>query len=79
MLSEKIKLAIDLLEQCHSDYTWYKAQLEADQNKENTIRHELEGIGITHRKPPGYKERARLATDYQNVLIHTELQRIICL
>ena len=75
MLSEKIKLVIGILEQCSTDYTWYKAQLEAEQNKENTIRHELEGVGITHRKPPGYKDRAKLATDYQNVLITRRLAK----
>lgn len=68
-LSEKVELVLNFLEQCKSDHTWYTKQLEVEQKKENTLRHELEGVGITHRTPPGYKDRARLATDYQTVLI----------
>ena len=68
-LSEKIELILAILNQCKSDYSWYSSQLEAEENKENTIRHEIEGVGVNHRTPPGYKERARLATELQVALI----------
>jgi len=68
-LSEKLELVLGILNQCKTDYAWYTAQLEAEEKRDNTLRHELEGVGVDHRKPPGYKERARLATELQNVLI----------
>jgi len=68
-LSEKIELILGILSQCKSDYSWYASQLEVEENKENTLRHEIEGVGINHRTPPGYRERARLATELQEALI----------
>ena len=68
-LSEKIELVLAILNQSKSDYTWYASQLEVEENKENTLRHEIEGVGINHRSPPGYRERARLATELQEALI----------
>jgi hypothetical protein len=74
-LSEKVELILDILDQCVKDYKWYKAQLEADENKVNTLRHELEGVGINHRKPPGYNDRARIATELQTVLISRRVSK----
>ena len=68
-LSDKIELILGIFSQCKTEYTWYASQLEAEENKENTLRHELEGVGINHRTPPGYRERARLATELQETLI----------
>ena len=68
-LSQKIELILGILNQCKTDHIWYISQLEAEENKENTIRHEIEGVGLSNRTPPGYKERARLATELQAALI----------
>ena len=68
-LSEKIELILGIFSQCKSDHTWYASQLEAEVNKENTLRHEIEGVGINHRTPPGYHDRAKLATELQEALI----------
>ena len=68
-LSEKLELILGLCEQCKSDYNWYKKQQEAEEGKQNNIQHELEGVGSTNQSPPAYKERARLATEYQSILI----------
>ena len=68
-LSERIELILSILNQCKSDHIWYTSQLETEENKGNTLRHELEGVGVNHRTPPGYRERARLATELQAALI----------
>ena len=74
-LSEKLELIIGILDQCKTDHTWYVAQLAADEKKGNTLRHELEGVGVEHRAPPGYKERARIATDLQTALIARRISK----
>jgi len=68
-LSKQIELVIRLFEQFKADYSWYSKQLEAEQGKQTNIQHELEGVGATYRTPPGYRDRAKLATEYQDVLI----------
>ena len=68
-LSEKVELVLGIFAQCKTDYNWYASQMEVEENKENTLRHEIEGVGINNRTPPGYRERARLATELQEALI----------
>ena len=74
-LSEKLELIIGILDQCKTNHSWYVAQLAADEKRENTLRHELEGVGVDHRRPPGYKERARIATELQTALIARRLSK----
>ena len=75
LLSEKIELVLDVFEQSKIDLNWFESQKEADENKENTINHELAGVGVKNKTPPKYKERARLATELQDVLISRRLAK----
>ena len=37
--------------------------------EETNLNHELEGVGNENRTPPNYKQRSKIATQLQNVLI----------
>lgn len=68
-LSEKIELIIFLLEQSRSDFDWYDRQTVLEENKQNNLTHEIEGVNTPDCKPPPYKKRASLATELQKCLL----------
>ena len=74
-LSEEIEAILYFFERCKLDNKWHEGQYEVEENRENTLRHEIEGIGVKFRSPPNYKDRARLATELQEALIARRLSK----
>ena len=68
-LSNKIEIIIQILEQCKSDFDWYEARRLDAEREENNVRHDMEGTGSGSGVLPKSKERARLATKWQQTLI----------
>ena len=74
-LSEEIEVVLHFFERCKLDYRWHESQLEAEENLGNTLRHEIEGVGVEFKAPPKYKDRARLATGLQEALISRRIAK----
>ncbi len=61
--SEKIKLIIELLEECKKDNKWYENQLKDCEKRENNALHDMEGLTEVNQKtPPKVKEIADCET-----------------
>ena len=74
-LSQKVELIIHILDQCQKDANWYDAKLKEAEAEELNLNHELEGVATDARLPPKYRERARIATHLQNVLIQRRVAK----
>ena len=74
-LSQKIELVIHILEQSQREAKWFDAKLKEAEAEELNLNHELEGVANDARLPPKYRERARIATHLQNVLIQRRVAK----
>ena len=74
-LSEEIETILYFFERCKQDYKWHESQYQVEENKENELRHEIEGVGVRFRSPPLHDDRSKLATALQKALIARRISK----
>jgi len=62
-------LVIYILEQAGKDNAWYQERFKDAEREGCNLSHEILGHGITNKPLPKYKERAVIATKWQNALL----------